>query len=115
MPEELEKLLKENIEVSRESLKILKGIRRNNRIATAFKIFYWAIIIGGLIGAFYYLQPYIQNIVSLLQQLLNMFSGVQKTGDSLKTGQSISNLSPDFLKNLSPDLLKKLQNALNIK
>ncbi len=115
MSEDLEKLLRENIELSRESLNILKGIRRSNRIAMVFKIFYWIIIIGGLVGVFYYIQPYLQSLMSLMQQVLNAFSGVQNAGNSLKIGQSVPNLSPDLLKNLPSDLLKKVQDALNIK
>jgi len=75
MPEELEKLLKENIEISRESLKILKGIRRANRLASAFKIFYWLVIIGSAIGAYYFLEPYIKQGLTVVSQVQEVVSG----------------------------------------
>ncbi len=112
MPEELEKLLKENIEISRESLKILKGIRRANRLASAFKIFYWLVIIGSAVGAYYFLEPYIKQGLAIISQVQEITSGPQKTGSEVKNGSQIPS---DILKNLSPDLLKKLQDALNIK
>jgi len=112
MPEELEKLLKENIEISRESLKILKGIRRANRLASAFKIFYWLVIIGSAIGAYYFLEPYIKQGLVIINQFQGIASGPQGTGSEIKNGSQIPS---DILQNLSPDLLKKLQDALNIK
>ena len=112
MSEELEKLLKENIEISRESLKILKGIRRANRFASIFKIFYWLVIIGSAVGAYYFLEPYIKQGLAIISQVQEVVSGPQKTGSEVKNG---SQTPPDILKNLPPDLLKKLQDALNIK
>lgn len=52
-------LLEKTYELSKENNHILKGIRNSNRWATVFKLFYWIIVIGISIGAFYYLQPYI--------------------------------------------------------
>jgi hypothetical protein len=106
--EEIKKLLSENLEISRQSLKILKGIRRANRIAMAFKILYWLIIIGALAGTYYFLEPYIKNAISTIQEVQQTLSGTQKTGGT----QSIS---PDTLKNISPDLIKQLQNVLKTK
>ena len=80
MEEELKKLLSENLEISRESLKILKGVRRANRLAVAFKIFYWLIIIGSAIGAYYILQPYLQQALDIAKQAQETISGVQKIG-----------------------------------
>ena len=112
MLEELEKLSKENIEISRESLKILKGIRRANRLASVFKIFYWLVIIGSVVGAYYFLEPYIKQGLAIVSQIQEAMSGPQKTGSEVKSGSQIPS---DILKNLSPDLLKKLQDALKIK
>ena len=75
MPEELEKLLSENLEISRESLKILKGIRRANRLVSAFKIFYWLVIIGSAIGAYYFLEPYIKQGLTVVSQVQEVVSG----------------------------------------
>jgi hypothetical protein len=68
MDEETNKLLKENIEISRESLKILKGIRRANRLATALKVIYWLVIFGVLTGAYYFLEPYIKSGMDVVQE-----------------------------------------------
>jgi hypothetical protein len=68
MEEEAKKILEENLEISRQSLKILKGIRRGNRIAMVFKVLYWLVILGAVAGAFYFLEPYIKNAGSFFQE-----------------------------------------------
>jgi len=110
MEEEAKKLLEQNIEISRESLKILKGIRRSGRISAAFKILYWLVVLGVLAGTYYFIEPYIKSAISV-------FQGIQQTlgtsnGGTKASGQAIS---PDMLKNIPPDLLKQLQNLLKTK
>ena len=96
MDEGLEKLLNEHLAISKESLKILQGIRRGNRLGAAFKIFYWLIIIGSAVGAYYFLQPYIKQGLAIVNQVQETVSGVQKIGGA-KNG---SPTTSDILKNL---------------
>ncbi len=93
MDEELKRILDENLAISKESLKILKGIRRGNRLGAALKIFYWLVIIGALAGSYYFLEPYIKQGLAIINQVQETVSGGQKT-----SGTQI--ISPDILKNL---------------
>ncbi len=77
MEEDLKKILEENLEISRQSLKILRGIRRSNRINAVFKVFYWLVIIGSMVGAYYYLQPYIKIAVTYFQILPDALKNLQ--------------------------------------
>ncbi len=97
MDEELKKILDENLAISKESLKILKGIRRGNRLAIAFKIFYWLIIIGALAGSYYFLEPYIKQGLGIINQAQQAISGVQKVTGGANNG---SPTTSDILKNL---------------
>lgn len=70
MPDDdLKKLLQKNLEVSEESLKILKKINRAAVMGRVFRFFKWLIIIGISVGAFYYIEPYIGQLTDLLKQL----------------------------------------------
>lgn len=60
--------MRENLEVSQESLKILKKINRDRILSNIFNIVKWAIIIGVSVGAYYYFQPYLEQMTSLLRQ-----------------------------------------------
>jgi hypothetical protein len=71
MDEEIKKLLEENLEVSKESLKILKGIQRKNRIAFLFKTIYWILLIFALYYGYQSLQPYFQSIQQSIDSLKN--------------------------------------------
>ncbi len=65
MDPELDKRLR-NIEYSlKENRELLRKIRRVQRNAGLFRLFYWLIIIGITFGAFYYLQPYIKQVQSI--------------------------------------------------
>jgi TRAP-type C4-dicarboxylate transport system permease small subunit len=61
-PEERE-LLKRSISLSEDNNKILHSMRRSMRWGNAMSALYWVLIIGSAIGAFYFIQPYIDEIV----------------------------------------------------
>ena len=105
---EEKKILEENLEISRESLKILKGIRRANRLNTAFKILYWLVILGIAAGVYYFLEPYIKSAMGAIQQVQQALPGSQKTNGTQST-------SSDLLKNLPPNLLNQLQDFFKTK
>ncbi len=66
-PEE-RSLLQRTYALVEENNGILRGIRRANRWGIAIKIFYWVIIIGVTLGAFYFIQPYIESTLNLVDQ-----------------------------------------------
>ncbi len=75
--EELKHLLRENLEVSQESLKILKKINRDRVIGNVYNFLKWSIIIGVSIGLYYYIQPYMDKAQALLQQF-NEIQNIQQ-------------------------------------
>lgn len=79
MNEEEKELLQKTYELSQENNKILHGIRSSNRWSTFFRLFYWFVIIGISIGAFVYIQPYIDKaagIYNIVQTDLNALKNV---------------------------------------
>ena len=67
--EENKKVLEKILSLSEENNKILHGMRRSMRRANFLHIVYWIIIIAISLGAYYYVQPY-------LDQLLKIYGGV---------------------------------------
>ncbi len=76
-PEE-RKLLDETVELSRENNQMLRRMQSRLRLANFFSWLKWLIIIGTTIGAYYYLQPY-------LDQVLKMYSIVSEQFRNLPT------------------------------
>ena len=70
--------MQKNLEVSQESLKILKKINRARIIGNIFSFLKWMIIIGVSIGIYYYIQPYLGKLTDLLKQLQEMQNIIPK-------------------------------------
>lgn len=60
-------LLQKTFALAEENNKMLRHIRRSQKVANIMSIIYWLIIIGIAIGAFYFLQPYITQIEAFIK------------------------------------------------
>lgn len=68
--EKLEKLTKENN-------KILRKLRNHMRAGTIMRLLYWLIIVGSMIGAYYYLQPFIEPLMETYDTLIGLPDAVR--------------------------------------
>jgi hypothetical protein len=73
-PEERD-MLEKSLALAEENNKILHSMKRGQRLATVARVIYWIILIGSAVGAFYLIQPYIDEVK-------NMYESV---GDGLKS------------------------------
>ena len=64
--------------LTEENNKILHKIRRTAKVTGMIRIVYWIIIIGISIGAYYYVQPY-------LNQILEAYSGLSTGLNSIQS------------------------------
>ena len=60
-PEE-KQLLKRSLELAQENNDILHSMQRSMRLQRIMSILYWVFIIGSAVGAYYFIQPYIESI-----------------------------------------------------
>lgn len=68
----------ENIRrLAEENNTLLRKINRRMNIGAAWRIFYWLVVIGLSIGALYFIQPYVD-------QLLEVYSGLQENINSVQ-------------------------------
>ena len=72
-------LLERSVALSQENNEMLRAIRRQTRWSLVLKIFYWVLIIGLSVGAFYFIQPFLNAITGSDQS-----SGTSYT-DTLKS------------------------------
>jgi len=68
MDPEVKHLLEENLKLSKENNLILLKLANYQKWAQITKAFYWFLIIGISVGAFYFIKPYFGG-------LLNIYSG----------------------------------------
>ena len=64
MEDENKETLRRILELAQKNNKILTGIQKSMLWGRVFRYVYWIIIIGAGIGAYYYIQPYIDGIIS---------------------------------------------------
>jgi len=89
-PEERE-LLKKSIELSEESNKILRSMRRATRWNNVFRVIYWIVILGAAFGAYYFIQPYVSAVT-------DAYTGIKSDINSVKDATSkVPNTIADFL------------------
>jgi hypothetical protein len=72
MDEEIKNLLKENLEVSKKSLEILRKIDRDRKIRFFFKIIYWLVIILIIYYSYQLFQPYFAFLKQFFEFLKNL-------------------------------------------
>jgi len=71
MDTEIRDLLKRIAENTEENNVLLKKMHRSMVWSRFFRIAYWLVIIGLAVGAFYFIQPYIDAIVSSVGKVNN--------------------------------------------
>ncbi len=75
-PEERD-LLTKSIRIAEENNKMLRGLRTRARLSFFLRIIYWLIIIGSVFGAYYFVKPFIDPIIS-------GYNGLQENIQSIK-------------------------------
>lgn len=96
MDPEVKILLKENLKLSKENNELLKKVRGFQKWSQTAKAIYWFIIIAFAFGAWYFVQPYLETLLSSL-------GAISGAGSSIA---NIENLSD--LKNIQ-SLLEQIQ------
>ena len=89
MDREEKELLKKTVELEKENNDMLRSIKRSMRLSSIMSIVYWVFIIGSLVGAFYFIQPYWDKVI----EIYNQTKGTLDSGAS-----SFSNIMNGFKK-----------------
>ncbi|MFZ2072220.1 MAG: hypothetical protein WA101_00590 [Minisyncoccia bacterium] len=77
MDPELKQLMQANLTLTEENNRMLKHIRRSQKIASFMRFIYWIIVIGIAVGSFYFLQPYVDNITNFIKDTGTTFNNIK--------------------------------------
>ena len=72
--------LKELLELTRENNAMLKKIRRSGILSNVMRAIYWLLLLGVGFGAYYYLQPYLDELFSTYKTLIQASGVIQGAG-----------------------------------
>jgi hypothetical protein len=76
MDPESKKLIEETYALEEENNKMLHSLKRSMFWSRTMSIAYWVLIIGVSVGAFYYIQPYLDDAMSIYGDVKNNLENV---------------------------------------
>ena len=62
-------LLEQTAELTQENNKVLHKLLRAQRWSQFGSLLRWVVIVGSILGAYYYLQPYLDNVIRAYQNV----------------------------------------------
>lgn len=79
MDDEDRELLEHTLKLVEENNKMLRRVRGVQKRAALMSLLYWIFIIGAAIGAFYFIQPYINKVEQIFNETSSTLSGFKNT------------------------------------
>ncbi len=70
----LRKMMHEQLDISRANNHMLKKMLRVHKVSQFMTIVRWLVIIGIAVGAFYFVQPLIDNVQNFYEQVDSVFT-----------------------------------------
>ncbi len=83
MDPDLRKKILELYDLTKENNKMLHSLRRAQRWASIMRVIYWILILGISVGAYYYIQPHLDQILGLYTQNQSFIDKVRSMGTSI--------------------------------
>ena len=65
MDPDIKKLLEDNLALNKENNDMLLKLFKIQRLAQITRIIYWIVLIGIAVGAFYFVQPFIDSLLGI--------------------------------------------------
>ena len=78
MPPEEKELLEKSVVLAEDNNKILRSMRNSMRWGRIMTVVYWILIIGISVGAFYFLQPYVDQVIKTYGSFSNFIRNLGK-------------------------------------
>jgi len=79
-------ILEKTARLAEENNKLLKKVHRSIVWGRAVRIIYWIILIGAALGAYYFIQPYIDKVLGVYDGLTSGIQKAEETRTSFPTG-----------------------------
>ena len=76
MDPESKRLLEETYSLEKENNKMLHSMKRSMLWSRVMSILYWVLIAGVSVGVFYFIQPYLDQAMSMYNSAKSNFEGV---------------------------------------
>ena len=81
MEQDLKNLIEDNLELSKQNHKMLKKLLSYRRLEALYSIVKWVIVIGFALYSFYYLQPYLEQLLEVYENVSGVVDTFPKFGN----------------------------------
>lgn len=89
----IEAMIRETHRLAQENHKMLKKIDKTNRRDKILRYLKWAVVLAALFGAYYLVQPLIQNLQEAYTSIFETLGEINEAKDSVSDfGQGIKDL-----------------------
>jgi hypothetical protein len=92
MDQDIKHLLEENLKLSKENNELLIKVRNVQKWSQITRALYWFVIIGIAFGAFYFIKPYLGNMLNLYTGGVSKVNNLSEITKTLKDQQQIDAL-----------------------
>ena len=75
--------LDEVYRLAHENYKLLHKMQNHNRWATVFRVLHWIFLIVIAVVLFYYIQPYVEALVTAYRELADGVNKVKEVGEKI--------------------------------
>jgi hypothetical protein len=82
-PEE-RKMLEKSVALAEENNKMLHRLTRSLVWGRIIRIVYWTLLIGSAVGAYYFIQPYIEQIIGVYGGTKSNLEGINSIFENFK-------------------------------
>ena len=84
------------MELTAKTHELVQKMWNANRWGRIFRVFYWVLIIGVSVGAYYYFEPYLESLLGAYQGILSGVEKIQGTTQSLPDSETLNSLLEKF-------------------
>ncbi len=92
MDPEIDKALSEQMELIEENNRLIKKIHKSIVMGRFISILYWVVIIGSALGAYYFLQPYVDVVLKAYENIKEGFGAAQDLSSSITEFGSVESI-----------------------
>ena len=80
MDEETKSLLEESLAIGKDNRRMLKKLLSYRRLEAIYSVLKWVIVLGIGLWTYYYLQPYLDQVLAAYNQLNGVFQNLPIPG-----------------------------------
>ncbi|OHA58501.1 MAG: hypothetical protein A2571_01860 [Candidatus Vogelbacteria bacterium RIFOXYD1_FULL_44_32] len=80
MDEETKSLLEENLAIGKDNRRMLKKLLSYRRLEAIYSVLKWVVVLGIGLWTYYYLQPYLDQVLAAYNQLNGVFQNLPIPG-----------------------------------